>query len=222
MSKRNELSLPGEEKRLIGTLQAWELISKWENELTLQTAVTTGKNLQATINISCPPRKASGADGSFREDCSLGMYHHRLSVGSPKWQKREERISTLNMFSGPVRKHGIVLLVTTMRWVIQCHGTLVESACQAVMPKSHSWGKRVSRKLSSWSLAFSLTHTLIFHSRVSLVYGSTCSLLVLSYYKCLLRLNSDIAKTSVPRSQKLPSLESCEQAARKLTYSVTN
>ena len=82
--------------------------------------------------------------------------------------------------------------------------------------------QRVSRKLTSWSLAFSLTHTLIFHSRVSLVYGSTCSLLVLSYYKCLLRLNSDIAKPSVPRSQKLPSLESCEQAARKLTYSVTN
>ena len=54
--------------------------------------------------------------------------------------------------------------------------------------------QRASRKLSSWSLAFPLTHTLIFHSRVSLVYGSTCSLLVLSYYKCLLRLNSDIAK----------------------------
>ena len=56
--------------------------------------------------------------------------------------------------------------------------------------------QRVSRKLTSWSLVFSLTHTLIFHSRVSLVYGSTCSLLVLSYYKCLLRLNSDIAKPS--------------------------
>ena len=54
--------------------------------------------------------------------------------------------------------------------------------------------QRASRKLSSWSLAFSLTHTLIFHSRVSLVYGSTCSLSVFSYYKCLLRLNSDIAK----------------------------
>ena len=34
---------------------------------------------------------------------------------------------------------------------------------------------------------------LILHSRVSLVDGSTCSL----YYKCLLRLNSDIAKASV-------------------------
>ena len=54
--------------------------------------------------------------------------------------------------------------------------------------------QRASRKLSSWSLAFPLTHTLIFHSRVSLVYGSTCSLSVFSYYKCLLRLNSDIAK----------------------------
>jgi hypothetical protein len=65
--------------------------------------------------------------------------------------------------------------------------------------------KGVSRKLSSWSLAFSLTHTLIFHSRVSLVYESTCSLLVLPYYKCLLKLNSDIAKASpsVPRSQKI-------------------
>ena len=66
--------------------------------------------------------------------------------------------------------------------------------------------QRVSRKLSSWSLAFSLTHTLIFHSRVSLVYGSTCSLLVLSYYKCLLRLNSDIAKAfaSVPTVLERP------------------
>jgi hypothetical protein len=54
--------------------------------------------------------------------------------------------------------------------------------------------QRASRKLSSWSLAFTLTHTLIFHSRVSLVYGCTCSLSVFSYYKCLLRLNSDITK----------------------------
>ena len=54
--------------------------------------------------------------------------------------------------------------------------------------------QRASWKLTSWSLVSSLTHTLIFHSRVSLAYGSTCSLLVLSYYKCLLRLNSDIAK----------------------------
>ena len=49
-----------------------------------------------------------------------------------------------------------------------------------------------------------LTHTLIFHSHVSLVYGSTCSLLVLSYYKCLLRLNSDIAKASVPTVLECP------------------
>ena len=51
-------------------------------------------------------------------------------------------------------------------------------------------------EIPSWSLAFPLNHKLIFHSRVSLVYGSMCSLLVLSYYKCLLRLNSDIAKPS--------------------------
>jgi hypothetical protein len=56
----------------------------------------------------------------------------------------------------------------------------------------------------SWSLVFSLTHTLIFHSHISLVYGSTCSLLVLSYYKCLLRLNSDIAKASVPTVLERP------------------
>jgi hypothetical protein len=61
----------------------------------------------------------------------------------------------------------------------------VESAGQAERLKIHSWGKRVSRKLSSWSLAFP-THTLIFHSHVSLVYGSTCSLSVFSYYKCFL------------------------------------
>jgi hypothetical protein len=40
--------------------------------------------------------------------------------------------------------------------------------------------QRVSRKLTSWSLAFSLTHILKPYSRISLVYGSTCSLLVLS------------------------------------------
>ena len=43
--------------------------------------------------------------------------------------------------------------------------------------------QRASRNLSSWSLAFPLTHTLIFHSHISLVYGSTCSLSVFSYYK---------------------------------------
>jgi hypothetical protein len=83
--------------------------------------------------------------------------------------------------------------------------TLVKSAWQA-----EAW-KLLMRQKSftethSWSLVFSLTHTLIFHSRVSLVYGSMCSLLVLSYYKCFLRLNSDIAKafTSVPTVLESP------------------
>ena len=71
-------------------------------------------------------------------------------------------------------------------------------------------------------LVFSFTHILILYSHVSLVYGSMSSLLIF-YYKCLLRLNSVIVSLpSVPRSQKLPSLESCEKAVRKLTYSVTN
>jgi hypothetical protein len=52
----------------------------------------------------------------------------------------------------------------------------------------------VSEKLASWNLGILITHILIPYPRVSLVYGSMCSLLVLSYYKCLLRLNSDIAK----------------------------
>ena len=38
---------------------------------------------------------------------------------------------------------------------------------------------------------------LILHSRVSLVYGPMCSRSISFYYKCLLRLNSDIAKDSV-------------------------
>jgi hypothetical protein len=78
----------------------------------------------------------------------------------------------------------------TVKWreVIKCHGTLVESACQAGMPKSYSWSKKSFRETLSWSLEFSLAHTLIFHSRVSLVYGSTCYLSVLSYYKCLLKI----------------------------------
>ena len=71
---------------------------------------------------------------------------------------------------------------------------LVESAWQAERLGSYSLRQKSFTEIHSWSLVFSLTHTLIFHSRISLVYGSTCSLLVLSYYKCLLRLNSDIAK----------------------------
>jgi hypothetical protein len=54
----------------------------------------------------------------------------------------------------------------------------------------------VSRKLTSWNFGVLMTHILIPYPRISLVYGSMCSLLVLSYYKCLLRLNSDIAKPS--------------------------
>jgi hypothetical protein len=56
---------------------------------------------------------------------------------------------------------------------------------------------------------------------VSLVYGSMCSLLVLSYYKCLLKLNSDITKPSPmfqrPRKTlKLTNLEFSRNSVRKL------
>jgi hypothetical protein len=86
-----------------------------------------------------------------------------------------------------------------------CHA-LRSSQLDRLRLGSYSRGKRVSQKLTNCSLASSLTHTLIFHSRFSLVYGSTCSLLVLSYYKCLLRLNSDIVKAfaSVPTVLERP------------------
>ena len=56
--------------------------------------------------------------------------------------------------------------------------------------------QRVSWKLNLLEPGILITHILIPYPHVSLVYGSTCSLLVLFYYKCLLRLNSDIAKPS--------------------------
>ena len=56
--------------------------------------------------------------------------------------------------------------------------------------------QRVSGKLTSWNLGVLITRIVIPYPRATLVYGSTCSLLVLFYYKCLLRLNSDIAKPS--------------------------
>jgi hypothetical protein len=59
----------------------------------------------------------------------------------------------------------------------------------------HSEG-RVSHKLTSWNFGVLITHILIPYTRVSLVCGFMCSLLVLIYYKCLLRLNSAIAKHS--------------------------
>jgi hypothetical protein len=55
------------------------------------------------------------------------------------------------------------------------------------------------------ALAFSFTHILIPYSHVSLVYGTTSSLLVLFYFKCLLRLNSVIVKS--PQCSKVSEAE---------------
>jgi hypothetical protein len=81
--------------------------------------------------------------------------------------------------------------------------------------------QRVSEKLTSWNLGVLITRILIPYPCVSLVYGSTCSLLVLFYYKCLLRLNSDIAKPSpvfqCPRkSLKSTNLEFSRNSVRRL------
>jgi hypothetical protein len=80
--------------------------------------------------------------------------------------------------------------------------------------------QRVSRKLTSWNFDTLKTyaHTL---PRNSLVYGSMCSLLVLSYYKYLLRLNSDIAKPwsvfQCPRKYvMLTNLEFSRNSVRRL------
>jgi hypothetical protein len=70
-------------------------------------------------------------------------------------------------------------------------------------------------------LCILITHILIPYPCISLVYGSTCSLLVLFHYKCLLRLNSDIAKPlpvfQHPRkSLKLTNLEFSRNSVRRL------
>jgi hypothetical protein len=69
--------------------------------------------------------------------------------------------------------------------------TPVKFAWQAERPGSTHEAKsfKETRLLELW-----LTRILIPYPRFSLVYGSTCSLLVLFYYKRLLRLNSDRAK----------------------------
>jgi hypothetical protein len=82
--------------------------------------------------------------------------------------------------------------------------------------------QRVSQKLNLLEPGVLITCILISYPRVSLVYGSTCSLLALFYYKCLLRLNSHIAKPwplfQHPRKSLKPTnLEFSE----KVTYSVT-
>jgi hypothetical protein len=80
--------------------------------------------------------------------------------------------------------------------------TPVKFAWQAKRPGSTHEAKSFmeTHLLELWHSHNLYTHTLspphilIPYPHVSLVYGSTCSLLVLSFYKCLLRLNSDIAK----------------------------
>jgi hypothetical protein len=80
-------------------------------------------------------------------------------------------------------------------WVLvhlQLH-TPVKSVWQAERPGStHEAGSFKETQSSGTRLL--ITCILIPYPHVSLVYGSTCSLLVLFYYKCLLRLNSDIGK----------------------------
>jgi hypothetical protein len=77
-----------------------------------------------------------------------------------------------------------------------CHAHPSEVYLAGQEAWKRSWDKEFHGNSPPGALAFSLTRILIPYSRVSLVYGSTCSLLVLFYYKCLLRLNSDIAKPS--------------------------
>jgi hypothetical protein len=99
--------------------------------------------------------------------------------------------------------------------VLYCHTPSSEVCLTGWEAWEHSRGIEFQGNSPPGALAFSLTCILIPYSRVSLGYGSTCSLLVLSYYKCLLILNSDIARafTSVSRLQ---SLESGRNAVRKL------
>jgi hypothetical protein len=78
------------------------------------------------------------------------------------------------------------LLIRTLQWSLPGRPRGLEALMR----------QRVSEKLTSWNLGILITCILIPYPWVSLVYGSTCSLLVLFYYKCLLRLNSDIAKPS--------------------------
>jgi hypothetical protein len=96
--------------------------------------------------------------------------------------------------------------------------TPVKFAWQAERPGSTHEAKSFT-EIHLLELWRSHTHTL---SLLVLVYGSPCSLLVLSYYKCLLRLNSDIAKPSPefqrPRKTLKPTnLEFSRNSVRKLS-----
>jgi hypothetical protein len=87
--------------------------------------------------------------------------------------------------------------------------------------------QRVSRKLTSWNFGILITRIFLPYPCVSLVYGSMCSLLVLSYYKCLFRLNSDIAKPSpvfqCPRKSLKPTnLESSEKVIYSVAFKFTS
>ena len=72
-----------------------------------------------------------------------------------------------------------------------CHAHSGEVCLAGREAWKRSWGKEFHGSSPPGVLAFSLTHILIPYSCVSLVYGTTSSLLIF-YYKCLLRLNSVI------------------------------
>jgi hypothetical protein len=73
--------------------------------------------------------------------------------------------------------------------------TPAKFAWQAERPGSTHEAKSFT-KTHLMNFSILITRILIPYPSISLVYGSTCSLLVLFYYKCLSRLNCDIAKPS--------------------------
>ena len=90
--------------------------------------------------------------------------------------------------------HSSVFLTSSFPFSVLC--TLQCSLLDKPRSLEALMRQRVSEKLTSWNLGILITRILITYPRLSLVYGSMCSLLVLPYYKCLLGLNSDIAKPS--------------------------
>jgi hypothetical protein len=118
-----------------------------------------------------------------------------------------------------LQHQGCHVLFSKVIWYLATH-TPVKFAWQAKRPGSTHEAKSFmeTHLLELWRSHNPYTHTL---SRVSLVYGSMCSLLVLFYYKCLLRLNSDLAKPSPvfqrPRkSLKLTNSEFSRNSVRRL------
>jgi hypothetical protein len=132
--------------------------------------------------------------GSFRPKCPAMLGRVRASNFHTLWEKGDR--CCISHWGTVDHEWAVVLACqlsqsyfTSQFWEVFCLGHCYTHSSEVCLAGQEAWkhsrGKEFHWNSPPGALKFSLTRILILYPRVSLVYGSMCSLLVLFYYKCL-------------------------------------